>query len=226
MVEVLLPGLMPEEWQSLIAACWAAKPEDRPTVCQLQHQICTLQQSLKASRASVGPRSQLPPSPSHTGLMTRPQAAPLGTAAAAGTAGAAAGAGGPVVLPKLLQGVDHWMPAASILHMPTASERIVPDGQSVHNMQRGNLAVAGSEAVRGETIAAVHAGRLPPKRGDSASDGSWSWKAGWKGKSESISAAFCKSIAEVSAKTAQVMQQLADTQLSAQSGSRHDAATV
>ena len=219
MAEVLLPGLMPEEWQALIAACWAAEHEDRPTVCQLQHQIGTLQHSLKASRATVRPRSQPPSSPSHTGLITRPQATPLVSAAAAGV-------GRPVVLPKLLQGLDQWMPAPSILHMPTASERTVPVGQSVHSMQSGDSAVAGSQGVRGEGIAALNAGRLPPKRGDSASDASWSWKAGFKGRSEAISVALSKGIAEVSAKTAHVMQQLADTQLSAQNGSRHDAALV
>ena len=159
MAEILLPGLTPEEWQALVAACWAAKPEDRPTVSQLQHQICSLQQSLRGSRASTGHRSQPALSASHTGLMTRHEAAPPGTAAAGS-------AGRPVVLPKLLQGLDQWMPAPSIVHTPTASERTGADGQSVHSMQSSNSAVAGSEAARAGSIAAVHAGRLPPRRGD------------------------------------------------------------
>ena len=203
---------MPEEWQALIAACWAVKPEDRPTVCQLQRQICSLQHSLRGSRAANGTRSQPRESSSHTGLMIRPQATPPpGTAAAASA----------VVLPKLLQGLEKWMPTPSIVHMPTASERTSVDSQSV---QSCDSTVAGSEAARDGSIAAVWAGRLPPKRGDSASDDTWSWRARLKGRSEAVSAAFNKGIAEMSAKTAHVMQQLADAQLSAQHGSTHNAA--
>ena len=219
MAEILLPGTMSEEWRSLVAACWAAKPEDRPTVSQLHHQICSLQQSLRGSRATTAHRFQPPSSPSESGLMTRNEAAPPGTTAAAS-------ADRSVVLLKLLQGLDQWLPAPSIVHIPIAPERVSVDSHSVHNMQSGDCAVAGREAAKDGGIAAVHAGRQPPRRGDSASDGSWSWRAGFKGRSEAISAAFSKGIAEVSAKTAHVMQQLADTQLSAQHGPRHNAALV
>ena len=219
MADILLPGLMPEEWRALVAACWGAKPEDRPTVCQLQHQIGSLQHSLRTLRATDGKRSQPAPSASHTDLVTRPGPTPAGTPAAANAAW-------PVVLPRLLQGLEQWMLAPSIVHTPTASERTSVDGQSVQHMQSGGSVVAGREAAKDGNIAAARAGRLPPKRGDSASDDSWWWKAGIQSRSEVISAAFSKGVAEVSAKTAQVMQQLADTQLSAQHGSRHNAALV
>ena len=120
-----------------------------------------------------------------------------------------------------MQGLEQWMPTPSIVHMPTASERTSVDSVSV---QSYNSTVAGSEAARDGSIAAVRAGRLPPKRGDSASDDAWSWRARLKGRSEAVLAAFNKGVAEVSAKTAHVMQQFPDTQLSAQHGSIHDAA--
>lgn len=214
MAEVLLPGLMPQEWRALVASCWAPKPEDRPTLPKLQRHLVGLQQRLRASRATAS-RGQLAPGPpSCTGLPSRGEPSP--------SSSAAVGAGRPVVLPKLLQGLDQWMPAPSVLFEPLASESTSMDGQSVHSMQRLDRAEA-ERAAAGEargSIAAVHmhARRLPPSRGDSASDSSWSWAASLKGRSAAVQAAVSKGMADVSAKAAHVMQQLADTQLSAKSG--------
>lgn len=208
MADILLPGLMPEEWRALVATCWAAKPQDRPTVRQLQHQISSLQHSLRASHAATGLQRCQPALPaSRTDRPTRYQAALSGTAAAA------AGASQPVGLPKLLQGLDQWMLVPSVVYMPIGAEEPTADE---HQKQEGDNTVFASEEASNGGLAVVHGGRLPPRRGDSARDSLWSWKAGLQGGSGAISAAFSKGIAQVSEKTASLMQQLADAQLSAQ----------
>ena len=213
MAEILLPGLMPEEWRALIAACWATKPQDRPTSRHLQHQISSLQQSLRKPRAATG---QLASPASRHDMPARYQAAASGTSAAAG------GVSQPLVLPKLLQGLEQWMPVPSVVYSPIDSEQPTSDEQSE---QGGDSTVVASEGASEGGIAAVHGGRLPPRRGDSARDSFWSWKAGLQGGG-AISAAVSKGIAEVSEKTASLMQQLADAQLSTQRGSRQSAALV
>ena len=219
MAEILLPGLMPEEWRALIVACWATKPLDRPTVSQLQHQISSLQHSLRGSHAATGhQRCQLAPPRMGTDRPARYQAASSGTAAAA-----AGGVSQSLVLPKLLQGLDQWMPAPSIVYMPIGQQKPIFDEQSEQGSDSTVVATGGASH---GGLAAVHGGRLPPRRGDSARDGFWTWKAGLKGGSGAISAALSKGIAEVSARTASVMQQLADTQLSTQNGSTQSAALV
>ncbi|KAL3143102.1 hypothetical protein ABBQ38_003375 [Trebouxia sp. C0009 RCD-2024] len=220
MAEVLLPGSMPEEWRAMIATCWASQPEDRLTVSYLQHHLMSLKQQLRASRAATASRAHLLASaPSGTAAPPRSEPTPSG-AAAADNATAGGGGGQPVVLPKLLQGLDHWFPAPSVVYMPLAPE---PEGpspsrQSGHSLLRGDSALAASEAAGGESIAAVHERRVRPSRGDSARGGSWSWAATLKGKSAALQAAVKKGFGEASAKTADVMQQLADSQLSAKCG--------
>lgn len=205
MAEVLLPGLMPEEWRALVAACWATKPEDRPTVAQLQHQICSLQQRLRASRCTTS-KAQNASQTSHTGELTTHEPTLSGSAAAA--------ASQPVVLPKLLQGLNRWMPSPSMIHVPYAPERTSTNGKLVSSMQSLDTPLTETNTAGDGDTAAVHAGL---RRGDSASETYWSWTAGLKGRSAALSAAFSKGVADVSAKTVDVMQQLADSQLSAKS---------
>ncbi|KAL3138439.1 hypothetical protein ABBQ32_006231 [Trebouxia sp. C0010 RCD-2024] len=217
MAEVLLPGSMPEEWRPLIATCWARQPEDRPTVYNLQHHILSLQQHRRASRAATTGRAHSASAPSANAAPTRGEPTPSAYADAAAGHG---GGGQPVVLPKLLQGLDQWFPAPSGAYMPLAPEPegTSTSGQSVRSLQRGDSALAESTAAGDESIAAVHTRRMRPSRGDSARGGSWSWAATLKGKSAALQAAVKKGIEEASAKTADVMQQLADSQLSAKCG--------
>ena len=205
MAETLLPGLMPEEWQAQVAGCWAAKPQDRPTIHQLQHQISSLQQSLRGSPAASGHKYQAALPASCTGMPARVQAASSATAAAVS-------ASQPWVLLKLLQGLDQWMPMPSVVYAAIGPDKPAVDGQSEHT-------VAASEGGTDGGIAVVHGGRLPSRRGDSASDSFWWWSTGLQRGPGAISCTFSKGIAEVSAKTASVMQQLADTKPSAQHGS-------
>ena len=172
MAEILLPGLMPEEWRALVAACWATKPQDRPTVSHLQHQISSLQHSLRAVHAATGQKRQLASPASRTGITAaRDQAASSDTAAAGGASQS-------LGLPKLLQGLDQWMPVPSVVYSPIDSEQPTSDEQSV---QGGDSTVVATEGASEGGIAAVHGGRLPPRRGDSARDSFWSWKAGLQG---------------------------------------------
>ncbi|KAL3143095.1 hypothetical protein ABBQ38_003368 [Trebouxia sp. C0009 RCD-2024] len=217
MAEVLLPGSMPEEWRAMIATCWASQPEDRPTVSYLQHHLMSLQHRLRASRAATASRAHLASAPSCNAVPTRDEPTP---SAYPDNATPGGDAGQPVVLPKLLRGLEHWFPAPSVVYVPLAPEPegTSTSGQSVHSLQRGDSALAASEAAGGESIAAVHERRVPPSRGDSARGGSWSWAATLKGKSAALQAAVKTGMEGVSAKTADVMQQLADSQLSAKSG--------
>ena len=206
MADLLLPGLMPEEWRALIAGCWAPNPDDRPSVTQLRHHICTLQQKAQTARTHM--RQSFPTALSSC---TTPSRQP-----------AASDASQLLGLPKVVTEIAKLPRQSSNAYMPVPSASSISSSrQSCGSMQASHKVLGHAQAVEGDAIAAVPSVRLPVRRDDSAQESaSWSWKSGFRGMSAGFAAAVSKGVIDVTAQSAEVVQLWADSQLSAKAPGR------